>query len=122
MTATNEWFCSAGASARWYAPVNVVTEALPRYVEQTSQDAALAQALQAEYEAGSGVCPPQAAATAGSDSVENPNSSQAQFPPLSEPDFQPAPTRSRTRSLSRTAKGFELCSWIGAVGVAQKVP
>ena len=27
-------------------------------------------ALQAEYEAGSGVCPPQAAATAGSDSVE----------------------------------------------------
>ena len=54
----------------WYAPVNVVTEALPRYVEQTSQDAALAQALQAEYEAGSGVCPPQAAATAGSDSVE----------------------------------------------------
>lgn len=64
---------------------------MPEYVELTSQDAAIAQALQAQFDAG--LSAPQAAATAD----ENPNSSQpsqAQFPPLSEPAFQPAPTRS----------------------------
>ncbi len=65
---------------------------MPEYVEQTSQDAALAQALQAEYDAA--LCHPQAAATPGAESVENPNSSQAQSPPFFELDFKPAPTRS----------------------------
>ncbi len=94
----------------WYVPVSVVTEAMPEYVEQTSQDAAMAQALQAEYDAA--LCHPQAAATAGSDPVENPNSSQAQSLPLFELDFRPAPTRSNkhNRPLAQSSAHGTFCA------------
>jgi len=94
----------------WYVPVSVVTEAMPEYVEQTSQDAAMAQALQAEYDAA--LCHPQAAATAGSDPVENPNRSQAQSLPLFELDFQPAPTRSNkhNRPLAQSSAHGTFCA------------